>query len=159
MLNIFLTSIIVYSICLVIKTNKSLQMLQQNRYNRGNKYLKWVKDNIKKNFVTIELIIICIPFLRFSNRIILPLVFNSLYFIISLVLDRRNIKENTKLPLKFTSRIIRLYITMIILYSLPIVFISLKFNEEYMITYYSVLALLAYFNNMIVVIANIINIW
>ena len=47
---VFFVSLVPYFIYLFLKTTKNLQMLQQNRYNRGNKYLKWVKSNLKKNF-------------------------------------------------------------------------------------------------------------
>lgn len=154
---IFLISIILYIITIVIKTNKSLQMLQQNRYNRGNKYLKWLKDNIARNYLTVDLIFLFIFFFISFRNIILSLVFNTIYFIIALTLIRKIRKEQKKIPLKFTGRIVRLYISTCILYIIPIVLIYLFFNKNSLLTYYIILFLLEYLNNLVVVLANLIN--
>lgn len=155
---IFLISIILYVVAFILKTIKSLQMLQQNRYNRGNKYLKWLKSNIKKNYLTIDLLFVLIFFFIFFDKTILALAFNTIYFIISLVLIRKMRKENQKLPLKYTARVIRLLITTCFIYIISIALIYISFYEKYLLFYYIVLFLLAYFNNLVVVLANIINI-
>lgn len=157
MLKIFLLSIIVYSICIIIKTNKSLQMLQQNRYNRGNKYLKWLKNNLKKQYLTIELIAILIIFAYGLEKTIISLIFNTLYLIIGLVLDRKYSKAQKKVPLNYTNRIKRLFVTTSILYLIVIVSIIIFFNQKYLLFYYILLAIILYFNNLVIVLSNIIN--
>ena len=134
---IFLTSLVVYILCIFIKTNKSLQMLQQNRYNRGNKYLKWLKTNLRKNYLSLELLIVKIPFLKFNNLVVLPLIFNTIYFVVAFTLDRKYNKEQTKVPLNFTARILRLYITTILLYVLLVVVFMFIFNTEHLNIYSS----------------------
>ncbi|MGM9834181.1 MAG: UDP-N-acetylmuramoyl-tripeptide--D-alanyl-D-alanine ligase [Bacilli bacterium] len=155
---IFLISIILYVVTFILKTNKSLQMLQQNRYNRGNKYLKWLKDNLSRNYLTIDLIFFSIFFFVSFRNVVLCLVFNTIYFIISFVLLRQMRKEQKKLPLKYTGRIIRLYITTCFIYLIPIILLCIFFNENNLLVYYSLLFLMEYLNNIIVVLANIINV-
>ena len=36
-------------------------MLQQNWYNDGNRYFKWILDNISKVFVTFDVLFVCYP--------------------------------------------------------------------------------------------------
>ncbi len=159
MMKIFILSLSIYIIYLFMKTSKSLQMLQQNRYNRGNKYLKWVKENKKKNFLTLEaFIIFIIPLFTFVTTDYVPFLFNAIYFFLALIFIYKRVKEQKKVPLKYTGRVIRLFFTTIVLYLIIIVFMSVFFYEESRILDYWLLTILAYFNNMIVVIANLINV-
>lgn len=158
MKTIFLASLVVYTIYLYNKLTNNLHAFQQNRYNRGNKYIKWVKDNINKNYLNIELLIITIPLLIFLDYKYAAMVFNCLYFIIAMVIIVKNNKKVTKIPLKYTSRIIRLYLTFTIVYGLLISLMFLTFNSDYLIAYYIILALFSYFNNLIMVFINILNI-
>ena len=130
MKTIFLASLVVYSIYLYSKLTTNLHALQQNRYNRGNKYLKWVKDNINKNYLNVELLIILIPLLIFIDYKYAAMLFNSLYFIIAMI---------------------------IIIYAGLISLIMINFNSAYLIAYYIILALFSYFNNLIMVLVNLIN--
>ena len=50
MKTIFLMTIITYLIHILIISTKSLHMLQQNRYNRGYRYIKWILKNAKEIF-------------------------------------------------------------------------------------------------------------
>ena len=145
MKTIFLASLVVYSIYLYSKLTTNLHALQQNRYNRGNKYLKWVKDNINKNYLNVELLIILIPLLIFIDYKYAAMLFNSLYFIIAMIIIFKNNKKVTKIPLKYTSRIIRLYVTFTIIYAGLISLIMINFNSAYLIAYYIILALLYFF--------------
>lgn len=157
MKTIFLASLVVYTIHLYSKLTNNLHALQQNRYNRGNKYLKWVKDNINKNYLNIELLIILIPILIFVDYKYAAILFNSLYFIIALSSTIKNNKKVTKIPLKYTSRIIRLYLTFTILFALLVSLITINFNSDYLIAYYIIFAIFSYFNNLVMVLVNIIN--
>ena len=51
--------ILVAIIAIIIKSKKSLHMLQQNLYNENNRYVKWVVNN-SSNFFSIELLAVLI---------------------------------------------------------------------------------------------------
>ena len=46
----FLISLIITIPYIFLKSKKSLHMLQQNWYNEGNRYVKWINNNKKKVF-------------------------------------------------------------------------------------------------------------
>ena len=50
----FLISLLVIVPYVFFKSKKSLHMLQQNWYNEGNRYLKWIKNNLKIVFCTVD---------------------------------------------------------------------------------------------------------
>lgn len=158
MFHIFALSLLVYGIYVCLKTTKSLQMLQQNRYNRGNKYMKWLKCNLKRNYVTVEMLILCIPFFLLCQEYVAILLFNVLYFIIAMTTAKQYRKEQKKIPLHFTARILRLCVTVGILYSIPLILCYFTFKEEYIVYYYILLSVASYFNNLLVVLANFSNV-
>ena len=43
--------ILVATIAIIIKSKKSLHMLQQNLYNENNRYIKWVVNNSSNFFI------------------------------------------------------------------------------------------------------------
>ena len=53
----FLISFIIIFVYHLIKTKRSFQMLQQNWYNDGNRYLKWIVKNKNKVFINWDIII------------------------------------------------------------------------------------------------------
>ena len=55
----FILSLIPYFIYIVCKSKKAMHMLQQNWYNDGNRYFKWILDNISKVFVTFDVLFVC----------------------------------------------------------------------------------------------------
>ena len=55
MITTYLT-VLVIAIYLVIKGYKALHMLQQNLYNENNRYLKWIKANIKISFINLDIL-------------------------------------------------------------------------------------------------------
>lgn len=155
-MKIFLLSIVMYCIYFFIKTKKSLHMLQQNRYNRGNKYLKWIKDNLQKNYVNLELLLLFFPFFFFLENAIVGIFFNTFYFLLISFALYKNKKEQKKVPLNVTGRVKRLFFTTTLLYVLAIVgcrFFPCKSNVFSL----TILSLLLYFNNLVVVFANIVN--
>lgn len=137
----FYVVIIPYFLSLFLKCSYNYQMLQQNRYNRGNKYLKWLKNNLFKSFSLLDFLTLTL-FLFVNNTYFF--VIYLIYFIISIYL---NSKKITKIPLKYTGRIIRLLITTFIFYLLLIIFNNL-----------TILNLMFLFNNLVIVLINIINI-
>ena len=55
-MNIYTISFLIILIFNVIKNKKSLHMLQQNLYNENNRYMKWIKRNLKTVFVSLDFI-------------------------------------------------------------------------------------------------------
>ena len=97
MLGLFLATILLYIVHIYIISTRSLHMLQQNRYNRGFRYIKWIIRNYKEIFLNINLLflvfIICILGSSVSYT---PYLFVSIYVFITFafILDRK--KETTK---------------------------------------------------------------
>ena len=70
----FIASLLVIFICNYEKTKKSLHMLQQNWYNDGNRYLKWLCSNLKDNFLNIELLMLLYILFRGTEHYIYEIV-------------------------------------------------------------------------------------
>src|SRR5574344_3087721 len=51
---IYLILLVAILVITIIKTKRSLHMLQQNLYNENNRYLKWIGKNYKQ-FVSLDL--------------------------------------------------------------------------------------------------------
>ena len=51
----FVLSLLPYLFYLMYKSRKAMHMLQQNWYNDGNRYLKWIFGNLKKVFITYDM--------------------------------------------------------------------------------------------------------
>lgn len=155
----FIVSLLMLFIYTFLKSKKSIHMLQQNWYNDGNRYLKWIKKNIKKVFCNID--IIGILFIIFNyiyvDSVFLMVLFIIFYMIISLLLIHNNKKEQTKLKLAYTKRVKRLFVTNMLIYIIPVLVISLNFDKNNIAIYYFIMSLLTYFNWFIVYLANIIN--
>lgn len=132
-------------------------MLQQNWYNEGNRYLKWIWKNKRTVFCSLELL-----FLLFLFGFILPevwtmILFVTIYVIISLYWIHIEGKEQNKLPLKFTKRVKRLVVTIHLLYLLPIIGMAVFYQATYLPIYYLVIGAMAYLNYYVIWLANIIN--
>lgn len=153
-MKIFLLSLVFYVIYLFFKTKKSLHMLQQNRYNRGYKYLKWIKSHLKKNYGNLELFFVFLPCFFFLSNVELGILFNTFYFFLLSIYFYKSKKEQKKVPLNVTARIKRLWTTTFFLYGIAIVIFS--FLNTRLIAFLF-LALLLYFNNIVVVLANFLN--
>lgn len=155
----FIISLIPALVYIIIDSLKAFQILQQNWYNDGNRYLKWIKTNFKKVFISYDLIIIAIYFIgNYINNNILIILFSIYYCIITIFLKNEHKNEQTKKPLDITKRIKRLLCTTIIIYLIIILTICLNYNNESIKIYYLIIGLCIYFNYIIVFIANIINI-
>lgn len=150
----FILSLLVYFYYIVFKSKKYMHMLQQNWYNDGNRYLKWIFTNFEKVFIVFDLFIIIILLLQ-NNYCILA--FSVFYLICYTIFKSKVSKEQSKKPLVITSRIKRLYITMLFLYLIYVVYTLITFDETIIYQYYLYLGLLAYLNPFVIWIANIIN--
>ena len=159
MKTIFLITLITYIIHIWIISSKSLHMLQQNRYNRGYRYIKWILKNSKEIFISLNLLFIVFIFTIFSETLnsISTYLFIVIYLFLTYVFVDNRKKENHKLPLKYTARVKRLLVTITCLYLLPGLVMLLTFNESYIGIYYFILGLLSYLNHFIVLVSNVIN--
>ena len=156
-ISISLLPIIFY---IIIRTKKALHMLQQNWYNDGNRYLKWINKNWKKAFNTKELIVLVILVGRpYINDVLATLCYALIYLIIASLYLTEMKKEQSKKPLVVTKRVRRLIATITILYLLP--FIVYYFNYIDLINYikfYQITTFILIFINFLIIwIANILN--
>ena len=133
-------------------------MIQQNRYNDGYRYIKWINKNYKKNFITIELLFILLFILSIiiNNKIIIYM-HTFIYIIISYIIYKIIKKEQVKKKLVFTKRIQRLLITTLILFIIPSFIIFKNFNINNVGYYYLILDLMVYLIHYIEILANFIN--
>ena len=154
----FLISIIVYVIYVFLRSQDSMHMLQQNKYNRKKTYLKWLNINKAKAFKNISILFVLLSLFIFINNtslLILCFILLYLFLTINLVLDRK--RSQNKLPLKYTARVKRLIFTNTLLILLPIIIMSFFVTETNLVFCYLILGLFAYLNNFYILIALLIN--
>lgn len=146
--------IIIWLFYLYFRTKKSLHMLQQNLYDDDHRYLKWIKKNFDKIMLDAEILqlflIFFILFIKKSNYILI--LFGIIYFLLFIRSFGISHKEVVKKPLVVTARIKRLLCTITLIY-LIVIYFSYKLN----INVYLVLAILAYFQYFIALLAVKIN--
>ena len=154
----FIFSLIAFLIFGILKTRKSFHMLQQNWYDKSFRYLKWCFRNIKKSFLTIDILIIPIIVVCYFIKV------SYVYYIIAIaylfatyVFFKITKTEQIKKPLVYTARLKRLSVTMLILYAIPLIFILTKFNDDNVYLYYLILAIMMWLDFLIVALANRIN--
>lgn len=144
--------IIVYLFMLFYISKYPVQMMQQNRYNGGNRYLKWVFKNLNSLLFNINLIF-CV-----SMYLVLANLYELSYYLIFFVLFVNiflNYKDdvNDKLPLKYTNRVKRIFVTEYIFNILVLIFLyTINFN-------YCILFMLCqiYFRFILILIPNFLN--
>jgi len=153
----FLISLLPIFLFLIIRTKKSFHMLQQNWYNDGNRYLKWILKNPYKVFLEVDLFfIIFIVGLFIDNKLLM--IFYSVFYIICFYLyQKRNKKEQVKKPLVFTKRVRRLSITTFLLYLISILPFFIFYHENHLMYYYLFISFIVYLNYFVVMTANFIN--
>lgn len=152
----FLLALIPYFYYLMFKSKKAMHMLQQNWYNDGNRYFKWIMDNLLKTFLIFDSLFIGFATIK-NNDTALLIVF-SLFYIIAYIIRNKKVKmEQSKKPLVITPRIKRLYVTMLLLYLLAIVPMFIYFDKYPLYFYCTYVGLLMFLNVFVVLIANIIN--
>lgn len=152
-----LVPIAVYFIYLLIKLNKTVQYLQQNRYNRGNKYFKYLNSHIKKTYLNAELLFVPLYIaaylfkldLAYSFAVIFALLMGIKVYLIRL--------EQKKLPLKYTKRVLRLHVTILALYALIVYLSYICLTNECDVLVGFIMWFCMYINHYIVILANYIN--
>ena len=138
---------------LFIKIKENVHILQQNFYNENGRYIKWGIKNYYRVFNVLGILLCLISvinlrykscYLEWINVIYLGLLFNNYM---------RLKKKKVKIPFKVTNRVKRLFVTLVILYIIPLFIWN---NDKYII--YFVYNFLILFNYWIVLIGNILNI-
>lgn len=153
----FILSLIPYFIYIVCKSKKAMHMLQQNWYNDGNRYFKWILDNVDKVFITFDVMFVFFALFKLISFNASVIIFAIFYSVVTIINNKLLKKEQNKKPLVITKRIKRLYATLLILYAIAIVPILYDFVDARVYGYYIYLGLLVYFNYFMVLLANIIN--
>ncbi len=153
----FIISLIPFGIYLWIKSKHSVHMLQQNWYNEGNRYIKWIWKNKKIVFCSLELLCIVCAFGFFLTDVWTMVLFVTFYTVLSLILLHQEGKAQNKLPLKFTKRVKRLFVTIYLVYLIPIIVMMIFYQEQYLMIYYFIIGIMAYMNYYMVYVANGIN--
>ncbi len=159
MKTLFIISVIVYLIYTFLISTKALHMLQQNRYNRGLRYIKWIINHFKENFLNISLIFVIFIFFFISESLIayLPYLFMLVYVFLAYVFISERKKDITKIPLKYTDRIKRIITTNMIVHILVAVIMVVTFNEDKLPIYYFIFGLINYLNLFVILVINFIN--
>ena len=141
---------IIYIIYIFIRSNDTIHMLQQNKYNAKKTYIKWMKKNIKKCFYITDLIFLIIMLL--DDKMI-DIAFCVIYTL--LILKMLFTKKQNKLPLKYTSRVKRLIFTNMIMHIVPIIICHFYLND--LKCTLLILGLIAFLNSLYVLISILIN--
>ena len=156
MSSMFLFSCIIYLIYIVIRSNETIHMLQQNKYNAKGTYVKWLIKNKDKAFYNTNIIFLFLLFfLIYRNSMVLIVFFNVIYLI--LIINELTKGGQNKLPLKFTSRVKRLIVTNTLVHFLIVFLLSLIVKNSNLIYMYIILGFIAYINSIFVLISIYIN--
>ena len=152
----FILSLIPLVYLTIIKSKKSIHMLQQNYYDESNRYLLWIKANLKKVFLSWDLILFLIVIGFVLNSYITMILFSLLTILA--IIEIKRIKEQVKKPLVITARVKRMFITEFVLYSIILLVMILLFNEHNITIYYLILSVITYLNHFMMWLVNKINI-
>ena len=152
-----LVPVILYFVYLLIKLNKTFQSLQQNRYNRGNKFIKYIISHLKKTFLHYELLFIPIFIICFLLKYDLAYSFGCIYALLLGIRIYNMRIEQKKLPLKYTHRIIRLHITTLFIYAFITVISYVYVTDMCPVAVGFILWFVLYIDSIVVIIANYIN--
>ena len=144
--------LIPYFLCVYLKILNGLHMLQQNFYNEQNRYLNWIRKNLKKTIFNIDLFTLLTPFiLLLNNNLYIYVLLFCLYFIIFIIKYNNKKKEQVKKALVITFRIKRLLFTCFIFYLLLFIFVK---DLKILLFILSIMLVLAHF---LVYLAYLIN--
>ena len=150
----FIISLFPFFFFIINKSKKFMHMLQQNWYNDGNRYLKWLKDNFSKSFINVEILFLLFYFIKGTYAITFFILF---YIIMYMYFSNKSSKEQTKKPLVITARIKRLYATMLLIYIACLIPIYKFFDLNNINVIYLNLGMLCFINPIVIYLANIIN--
>ena len=156
---LYLITLILYLIYINIISVRAYHMLQQNRYNRGYRYIKWILRNFKDNFINLTLLFLIFILTGFNETLnkISPYIFIVIYIFLAYVFITERQKEKAKLPLKYTARIQRLMVTNNLIHLIPMLITFIVFEEENISIYYFLLGFIAYLNHFVLILDNFLN--
>ena len=152
--------VVLMAFYVLFKITKAMHMLQQNLYNENNRYLKWVIKNIGLTFFNSNMIGIIFTFILMLSileelRMVFLIILCLIYLMAFCYDVYRSKGEQNKKPLVYTARIKRLLVTIIILYSIPlIIFLINNSLINVSLFVFSILVTCVYF---VIFLANIIN--
>lgn len=152
----FIISLIPLFILTYFKSKKSMHMLQQNYYDESGRYFLWMKKNLKKVFLTVDIFLLLSIICLLLNETVSYIFFASLSFLLTIIYHSK--KEQVKKPLVVTARIKRLFTTLSIIYIILLAIILCNYNKDYLAYYYVSLSLITYLNYFVILIVNKINI-
>ncbi len=138
--------IVILYLYFIIKSQTSMLLFQQNRYNDNNWHIHWILKNIVKNLLNLDLVILVTAILNFYydlNIILISLIILNIFI-------KLFFRKKAKKPLVYTKRVKRLFLTTYLLYLLAI----LPFDENIKIV---ILSSLIYLDTLILIVINIIN--
>ena len=157
-MNIYVVSFLIILFFNIIRDRKSLQVLQSNKYNENNKYIRWILVNIHEVFLSLDLLAVITIFIAYLlyNRASKMLVTISIVFYLLDAIRILNKKQKNNLKrFVVTKRIKRLIVTMSIILMLPVItYIADRDNILLMILIESILTYLSY---ILILIVNYIN--
>ena len=81
-MELFLISLIPFFMYGFLSTHHAFHMLQQNWYNDGNRYLKWIKENNKQIFLKLDLLFLIFLVGKFFSFRINVFMFFTIYIIL-----------------------------------------------------------------------------
>lgn len=139
---------------IILRVKCNLLILQQNFYNENNRYLKWGKVNYQKVFSFGCLFIFLCNFCNVFFQKDIFLIVNIFYLFFFLFSYFSNKKEQVKIPLKVTSRLKRLCVTITILFFIP--FLTFCFFPNIYL-FFCFLSFLIFINFFLVFLANFVN--
>lgn len=156
-MNLFFITLLPYFLFVICKTRKSLHMLQQNYYDESKRYFLWILKNPKKVWLEIDVIfpLLAILYLFTTDKSLL--LFVGFYLVLTYLYTKKIKNEQVKKPLVVTARVKRLYITMILIYAVVVIPMTIAYLDEMLVTNYLFLGFVGYLNYLVVLLANLIN--
>ena len=143
-------------IYLITKGKKALHMLQQNLYNENNRYIKWIKSNLKDSFINLDIISMGLLIGAYLLKNDILVIASSVIYIVDMFrINEIRKKEQVKKPLVITARIKRLLVTISILYIIPVVFVFICEDTNYLVL--MILSIMTFLEYIIVLIAKFLN--
>ena len=92
----FILSLIPYFIYIVCKSKKAMHMLQQNWYNDGNRYFKWILDNVDKVFITFDVMFVFFALFKLISFNASVIIFAIFYSVVTIINNKLLKKEQNK---------------------------------------------------------------
>ena len=154
--------IITYYIYFIYRSMEAMHMLQQNLYNENNRYIKWLVRNKKRIFNYYDLVPILffafIYIVKDQTIIDFTVVASLIVYMYGIYNEYKKNKESqNKIPLKGTNRIKRLFIMIVLLYSIPAIPLLRLQNNLWVATLLIISVIMIFFIYYVVYIAMLIN--